>query len=59
MSTYQRMLKKGRLNKIREYITENGIFPTNIVVNIDKNRLQFERIHQEGGRGGQRSCRVA
>jgi DGQHR domain-containing protein len=48
VSTYQRMLKKGRLNKIREYITENGIFPTNIVVNIDKNRLQFERIHQEG-----------
>jgi DNA sulfur modification protein DndB len=48
VSTYQRMLKKGRLTKIREYITEDGIFPTNIVVNIDKNRLQFERIHQEG-----------
>lgn len=48
VSTYQRMLSKGRLNKIREYITEQGIFPTNIVVNIDKNRLQFERIHQEG-----------
>jgi DGQHR domain-containing protein len=48
VSTYQRMLQKGRLNKIREYITEEGIFPTNIVINIDKNRLQFERIHQEG-----------
>jgi DNA sulfur modification protein DndB len=48
VSTYQRMLKKSRLRKIREYITEDGIFPTNIVVNIDKNRLQFERIHQEG-----------
>lgn len=48
VSTYQRMLNKGRLNKIRQYITEDGIFPTNIVVNIDKNRLQFERIHQEG-----------
>jgi len=48
VSTYQRMLNKGRLNKIKEYITEDGIFPTNIVVNIDRNRLQFERIHQEG-----------
>jgi DNA sulfur modification protein DndB len=48
VSTYQRMLRKSRLNKIREYITDEGIFPTNIVINIDKNRLQFERIHQEG-----------
>jgi DGQHR domain-containing protein len=48
VSTYQRMLNKGRLNKIRQYITDDGIFPTNIVVNIDRNRLQFERIHQEG-----------
>jgi DNA sulfur modification protein DndB len=48
VSTYQRMLNKSRLSKIRQYITDDGIFPTNIVVNIDKNRLQFERIHQEG-----------
>lgn len=48
VSTYQRMLNKGRLNKIRQYITDDGIFPTNIVVNIDKSRLQFERIYQEG-----------
>lgn len=48
VSTYQRMLNKARLSKIRQYITDDGIFPTNIVVNIDKHRLQFERIHQEG-----------
>jgi DNA sulfur modification protein DndB len=48
VSTYQRMLNKGRLNKIRAYITDDGIFPTNIVINIDKNRLQFEKIHQQG-----------
>jgi DNA sulfur modification protein DndB len=48
VSTYQRMLNKGRLNKIKAYISDDGIFPTNIVINIDKNRLQFERIHQEG-----------
>ena len=46
VSTYQRMLNKTRLNSIRLYITDDGIFPTNIVINIDKNRLQFERIHR-------------
>ncbi len=45
--TYQRMLAKGRLGKIREYISEQGIFPTNIVVNIDKKFTSFERIKQE------------
>jgi len=45
--TYQRMLAKGRLGKIREYISEQGIFPTNIVVNIDKKFASFERIKQE------------
>lgn len=48
VDTYQRMLKKSRLNAIREYIREDGIFPTNIVVNIDdKRRLQFDRISQD------------
>ena len=47
VDTYQRMLKKGRLVKIKEYITEDGIFPTNIVVNFEKNRLKFERSSQE------------
>src|SRR3990172_13239586 len=47
VSTYQRMLNKSRLKSIKQYITEDGIFPTNIVINIDKNRLRFERIHQE------------
>lgn len=46
VNTYQRMLKKSRLNRIREYIDNDGIFPTNIVVNIDKNRVQFERVKQ-------------
>lgn len=47
VSTYQRMLNKGRLNKIRQYINDSGIFPTNIVINLDRNRLQFERIRQD------------
>ena len=48
VSAYQRMLSRARMTKIKQYIADDGIFPTNIVVNIDKNRLQFERIHQEG-----------
>lgn len=47
VNTYQRMLKKSRLKAIGQYIGEDGIFPTNIVINLDKNRLQFERIHQD------------
>lgn len=45
--TYQRMLAKSRLSKIRQYISEKGIFPTNIVVNLDKKRVKFLRVTQE------------
>ena len=47
ITTYQRMLSKSRLKKIKEYITENGIFPTNIVLNIDSNRLTFQKVRQD------------
>lgn len=47
VNTYQRMIKKNRLNKIREYITEDGIFPTNIVANFERGRLKFERSSQQ------------
>jgi DGQHR domain-containing protein len=47
VNTYQRMLSKGRLNKIRQYIDEDGIFPTNIVLNLEKNKLAFQRSLQE------------
>lgn len=48
IDAYQRLLKKGRLKAIREYIDEGGIFPTNIVVNVAESRwLQFERGKQE------------
>lgn len=52
INTYQRMLRKSRLNEIRSYISDNGIFPTNIVVNLESKRLQFERIHQEKDQNG-------
>jgi hypothetical protein len=47
INTYQRMLTKARLKKLREYLDEDGIFPTNIVLNFEKSRLNFQRIRQE------------
>lgn len=51
VDTYQRMIKKSRLTKIREYIEDDGIFPTNIVVNFKKNSFDFQRAKQEGADG--------
>ena len=47
VNTYQRMLSRGRLTKIRQYIDDDGIFPTNIVLNLDKGKLSFQRSAQE------------
>lgn len=48
INAYQRMLGKARLNNIRQYISEGGKFPTNIVINLDKESLQFYPVKQEG-----------
>ncbi len=45
-STYQRMIQKSRLQKIRDYIDKKNIFPTNIVINFDK-KPEFHRSEQE------------
>ena len=53
MKTYQRMTKKQRLNKIAKYITEKqGIFPTNIVLNIETNGkgLRFDQAAEMAGK---------
>ncbi len=47
INTYQRMLAKSRLNKIKDYISDDGIFPTNIILNFDRGRLFFQKIKQE------------
>ena len=48
LNAYQRMISKRRLKAIGEFINENGIFPTNIVVNLENTRaLRFERGRQE------------
>lgn len=52
---YQRMISKGRLRKIAEYITEGGTFPTNIVINIrEKKYAEFQRGEQKGDEAGAR-----
>ncbi|MGH9427763.1 MAG: DGQHR domain-containing protein, partial [Terriglobia bacterium] len=51
VDTYQRMIKKNRLRRIREYITNDGIFPTNIVVNLKTGCFYFQRAKQEDDSG--------
>jgi hypothetical protein len=41
------MLSKPRLNKIRDDINDDGIFPTSIVINLVKGLVSFETAHQE------------
>ena len=41
VDAYQRMISKTRLKKISEYITNGGIFPTNIIINLE-NKPQFD-----------------
>ena len=49
IDTYQRMVKKTRLKKIAAYISNNGIFPTNIVININrKNHVRFDKAEKSG-----------
>jgi DNA sulfur modification protein DndB len=55
VDTYQRMIKKSRLRKIRRYINENGVFPTNIVLSLEgKRAIRFEKGGQQGGPEGAR-----
>ena len=48
VDAYQRMLSRSRLNSIRGYVDDGGIFPTNIVVNLEDRRdLRFDIGKQE------------
>lgn len=51
LESYQRMAKKTRLNTIKHYIhNENGIFPTNIVINFEtEHPLQFDKAEDMAG----------
>lgn len=52
VNTYQRMIQRSRLRRIRAYIDDNGIFPTNIVISLDRPRSnRFDSAHQQGDDG--------
>jgi DNA sulfur modification protein DndB len=53
IDAYQRMISKARLKKISRYITEDGIFPTNIVLNLEKSKYaRFDFGKKEGSSQG-------
>ena len=42
---YQRIIKKERLNRIREYINRGGIFPNNIIIAFERGKdVYFQRV---------------
>jgi DNA sulfur modification protein DndB len=53
LDAYQRMISKSRLKSIGDYISADGVFPTNIVINLEQDKyLRFERGKQEGDEQG-------
>ena len=44
MPTYQRIIKKGRLNEIRKFVDNKGFFPNSLIISIDTNgkKLRFD-----------------
>lgn len=49
MPTYQRLIKKSRLNAVRKFINEeHGYFPNSIIISIDtKKPLMFDRSEKQ------------
>jgi DGQHR domain-containing protein len=57
VNTYQRMMRRSRLRGIAEYIKDDGMFPTNIVLSLEQGErrrsVRFEKVQQkEGAEGG-------
>lgn len=50
MPTYQRLIKKGRLKKVAEFVDNGGFFPNSLVLNIEsgKKDLRFDKKYGEG-----------
>ena len=42
-NSYQRMLERGRIKSIRDFIEDGGFFPGNVILNFDK-PLQVEQL---------------
>lgn len=50
--TYQRLIKKQRLNKIKNFIDDGGYFPTNLLINF-KTSVIFDLIKADKNTGTQ------
>lgn len=44
---YQRMLEKSRIKKIRKFIDNGGVFPTNIIISIKRWEHEFKKMEYE------------
>lgn len=47
MPTYQRLIKKARLNAIHQFVEGGGYFPNSIVINIEAERLRFDAANTQ------------
>ena len=41
-NTYQRYVKKSRIESIKKYVQDGGFFPNSIIINFDNTRINFE-----------------
>ncbi|SDX55040.1 DGQHR domain-containing protein [Paenibacillus sp. CF384] len=42
MPTYQRLIKKSRLDAIQKFVNGGGFFPNSLIISIDSNNLKFD-----------------
>jgi len=48
MPTYQRVIKKGRLKLVQEFVESGGFFPNSIIININAPKgLRFEKANTQ------------
>lgn len=47
LPTYQRLIKKKRLNEIQKFVDDGGFFPNSIIINIDENTPNFKLANKE------------
>lgn len=49
MPTYQRLIKRSRLNSVQEFVEDGGFFPNSIIINIATNgkKPRFERANTQ------------
>lgn len=47
MPTYQRLIKKVRLKSVQTFVDEGGFFPNSIILNINADKVKFERANTQ------------